>query len=655
MDKNLEKFNECFPNSKYREIAPRYIGEDNSEYQKSKAPLNSKILSFDEIKNTPNRIGWIVPKDYIAVDLDDRIEASKLYSILQFYKVNFVFMVGKHGGHFIFKNTLNYGQTVKAITSIGLKIDIRSMEKGYIILPYNDKDRAWGTLTSNIDELPFYLRPLRQVRLNCDFIDMEEGSRNNELLKHFLNLKDYADELNIEEKVNSIKIINKFIFKTPIDERELMATVLRDDMVNRESLSDKEDSLKRCQKLEKLASKFCVDNRVISVNDVCYVFNGKFYKKMTDVEVERYLHENYDKSLLETDRREIIKFIKLKTYVASTEINKNWNEIVLRNGILNLSNMKLQSHNASSYNTIYIDYDWNESPAYSPIIDGYFNQITNKDEYKKQLFYEIVGYCLLQKPIFSKIFILYGRGGTGKSTFLNLLRKLIGDDYISTLSLHDLEKDFFPAELFGKLVNLGDDIDSKMFKDTGMLKSLVSGEGVTVKRMYKDPFTFNNFAKLIYTCNKLPTFNDRTSGLLRRVCLIDIDNQIQEFDPFFLFKITDSDMEYLLYKSIMALQTALKNNKLSETNQMMERLAMFREEQSSTIMFLKDNDIKPTNINLTPVQTLYDLYKDYCDRNGYKALNRLNFETETCEAIDCKTTRTTKSGENLCKRFVNRD
>ena len=50
MDKNLEKFNECFPNSKYREIAPRYIGEDNSEYQKSKAPLNSKILSFDEIK-----------------------------------------------------------------------------------------------------------------------------------------------------------------------------------------------------------------------------------------------------------------------------------------------------------------------------------------------------------------------------------------------------------------------------------------------------------------------------------------------------------------------------------------------------------------------------------------------------------------------------
>ena len=87
----------------------------------------------------------------------------------------------------------------------------------------------------------------------------------------------------------------------------------------------------------------------------------------------------------------------------------------------------------------------------------------------------------------------------------------------------------------------------------------------------------------------------------------------------------------------MALQTALKNNKLSETNQMMERLAIFREEQSSTIMFLNDNDIKPTNIDLTPVQTLYDLYKDYCIRNGYKPLNRLNFENETCEALECKT------------------
>jgi hypothetical protein len=54
---NLLKFNECFPGSKFREIGPYYNGSDHTEYQKSKAPINTEILTFDEIKNTSNRIG----------------------------------------------------------------------------------------------------------------------------------------------------------------------------------------------------------------------------------------------------------------------------------------------------------------------------------------------------------------------------------------------------------------------------------------------------------------------------------------------------------------------------------------------------------------------------------------------------------------------
>jgi hypothetical protein len=50
-------------------------------------------------------------------------------------------MGSKHGGHFIFKNDKNYGQGTKLATAIGLTIDTRSQEKGYIILPYNDPDR----------------------------------------------------------------------------------------------------------------------------------------------------------------------------------------------------------------------------------------------------------------------------------------------------------------------------------------------------------------------------------------------------------------------------------------------------------------------------------------------------------------------------------
>ena len=55
--KNLLEFNKCFPDSKYREIGPYYSGDNHTEYQRNKAPINTSVLSFDEIKNTPNRIG----------------------------------------------------------------------------------------------------------------------------------------------------------------------------------------------------------------------------------------------------------------------------------------------------------------------------------------------------------------------------------------------------------------------------------------------------------------------------------------------------------------------------------------------------------------------------------------------------------------------
>ena len=42
----LNKFNSCFPDSKYREISPYYSGDDHAKYQNSKSPINTKILSL---------------------------------------------------------------------------------------------------------------------------------------------------------------------------------------------------------------------------------------------------------------------------------------------------------------------------------------------------------------------------------------------------------------------------------------------------------------------------------------------------------------------------------------------------------------------------------------------------------------------------------
>ena len=52
---------------KEKKMDKKYLTEEN--YQKSKRPINSKLLSFDEIKNTTNRVGWWVPKEYVVIDI----------------------------------------------------------------------------------------------------------------------------------------------------------------------------------------------------------------------------------------------------------------------------------------------------------------------------------------------------------------------------------------------------------------------------------------------------------------------------------------------------------------------------------------------------------------------------------------------------------
>jgi putative DNA primase/helicase len=652
-------FNEQFPNSKYREIHAQYTGpvttpEEKEKYQRSKAPINTKILSFDEIKNTNNRVGWIVPSEYIVIDIDNKQNARIVFDVLQALKIKFSYMTGKKGGHFIFKNT----RGIKSISagqscSIGMTVDVRCNEKGYIVLPENDTDRSWGRVSNDIDDVPFFLIPQKELKIQSEFSEMGEGDgRNDALLKHMLALIDYAPDLTLNEKCESIRIINRFMFKSPMSELELQKTVLRDDILKKQEESDEE---KGCFE-EKLANRIIKDKQIITCNDDCYIYNGKYYKKVLDItEIERIIHLEYKSSMKEKQRKETIKFIKLKSYIPSYEMNKNWNEIVFKNGILNLSTMILKPHTPSEYNTIYIDCNYIPDAPYSKIIDDFFNQISNKEADKKRLLYEIIGYCLIRKNIFEKFFICYGEGCTGKSTYLKLIRNLIGDKNASFLSLNNLEDTFMPVNLFGKLINIGDDIAYKGLKESDILKKLVTGEMFSAQQKFKEPLNFANFAKLIFTTNKLPEVYDRTSGFYRRVMIIEINKKIEKPDPLFLERLTEADYEYLLSVAIEKLIEALKVCKLTECESSRIKLEEYKTDQSSVLSFLSDFRYDKHKIDHMPCSVLYDEYKQYCMDTGFRTLKKVNFDKEICEEykmVKKNTTYNKGNNQNQCWRYV---
>ena len=645
----LVEFNEQFPDSKYREIHAQFKGdvstpEGKEAYQKSKAPINTKVVNFEDIKDTNNRIGWIVPKEYIVIDIDSKKSAKIVFDILQSLSIKFSYMTGRKGGHFIFKNkrdikSISAGQSC----SLGITVDVRCNEKGYIVLPENDTDRSWGRISNDVDDVPFFLIPQKDLKVHSDFIGMGEGDgRNDALLKHILSLIDYAKNITLDEKCESIRLINKYLFDKPLSEQELQKTVLRDEILQKEDEEDDDGCFE-----EKLAARIVKDKQIITCNDDCYIYNGKYYRKVYDsMELERIIHTDYNCNIKDQKRKEIIKFIKLKSWIPSNELDKNWNEIVCKNGILNLSTMEMKPHTPTSYNTIYIDYDYIPDAPYSYVIDGFFNQISSRELDKKTLLYEIIGYCLIRKNIFEKFFICYGEGATGKSTYLKMIRNLVGEKNSSFISLNNLEETFMPCQLFGKLVNIGDDIAYKGLKETDILKKLVTGETFAAQQKFKEPLIFSNFAKLIFTTNKLPEVYDRSSGFYRRVLIIDINKKIDKPDPFFLDKLTEQDYEYLFSKAIEALLNAMKVNHLTESQSAMIKLSEYKTEQSSVLTFCKDFNYTKDSLDHKPCMLVYTEYKQYCMDTGFKALKKVHFDKEIMEEFKLNKANTTWKEEN---------
>lgn len=654
---NLIAFDRAFPDSRYRKVFPQYTGRDRVSYQKSKAPINSTIYAFEDVKDTDGRIGWIVPLEYVVIDVDDRKYAEVIYNILVDNDVRFSFMVSRKGGHFIFKNPENIKLGVRKFTALGIPVDIRSMESGYIILPHNDSDRQWGVITNSVDLIPKYLTPQTRLK-NCkDMVGMRDGEgRNTALYEHIMALKDYSSGLTTDDILMCARLINTYLFVPPMPEEELQSTVLRTEIVQKidEDLGDKTkpEKVKKEVFLEELATEIIKDTPMITVAEDTYVYDGKYYKKVSSMYLQRLIHDKYVKPMFERDRNELIAFIKLKTYVPIEEVDSRWDEIVVKNGILNITKMTLREHTPSEYHTVYIDIAFNPTVDYSGPIDGFLNQITSTDLDRKILFLEIIGYCFLKRPAFEKFIILYGRGGTGKSTYLDLIKKLVGKRYCSFLSLQNLGQEYYPAELFGKLVNIGDDVSFKSLKDATYLKKVVTGEEILVRPIFKSPFSFENFATLLFASNIMPAFDEKTDGLHRRMMLIDMNVKIEKPDHFFLEKLTEQDIEYVFYKAICAVSIALRRGKFIELDSVDKNLERFKLEQSTANAFCADKGYTKLSLHMVSTKQLYDEYKTYCsDEIEQIPLILKNFVTDVCNTYGLSVVRTTHDGGSNCNRF----
>lgn len=123
-------------------------------------------------------------------------------------------------------------------------------------------------------------------------------------------------------------------------------------------------------------------------------------------------------------------------------------------------------------------------------------------------------------PKQEKMVYLYGTGGNGKGMLIGLLRGLLTNDAVATLSLKDLKISANLEALAGKAAMIG--AEGTPETDNELLKTIVSWEKLQVNPKYRDPFDLQPMCLVTQASNEAPEFKDDSDAMVRRVLAIEM-------------------------------------------------------------------------------------------------------------------------------------
>ena len=505
-------------------------------------------------------LGVLVQEPFVVFDVDDKDEFLKLKEIILDKKVKCNIMKSTRGGHFWFKSSKPLSNNVHIKTPIGITVDVRSYGKlCYTKVKQEQEWREWLTDFdfNDLDEVPFWLQPINHT---FELVGLKQGDgRNDKLYSYIITLVNYMTKEKVRE---TFYIINDYILGDKLDYKEL-ETILRDEAFDnvRPNFFDKSKFL-----FDKYAKWLCNNYSIMRRDKLLYVYDNNHYSSDSTI-IER-LALKHIPNLNRNQRNEVLDYLRL---IAPEIPEVSYYYIICKNCIVDIRDRKQYDYSKDFFIPTLINASYDPKVKKCEIVDKFMSRVCCGDKEIEDLIYEMIGYCLIPTSKFQKSFILFGDGSNGKSTLLDVIIDLLGDYNVSSLSLKEINHTFKLAEITDKLANIGDDISDEYITDSSIFKKLVTGEEITVEKKHEQPYKIRNTATIIFATNNLPNMQDKSNGMVRRLCIIPFNAIIQkdqpDFDPFILDKLkTDEAKTYILNKALLGIERVFVNQGFGRVN-----------------------------------------------------------------------------------------
>jgi len=375
------------------------------------------------------------------------------------------------------------------------------------------------------------------------------------------------------------------------------------------------------------------------------VWNGKYWEMdeggvLIHEKGLEMVHNIYDELLKTADYRERIDiekaammsesvrrrkaFVEAATWISALrtktdELDANPWLLNVKNGTVDIMSGEFREHRQEDMITKIANVDYDPA-ADCPMWKQFVREIM---DYKGDIIKFVqtaAGWSLSGDISEQTMFILYGTGANGKSTFLNTIMFLLGDYATATPTETFMRKsgDNFSndvARLRGTRFVTTTEVEQGRRLSEPLIKKITGNDQMTARFLYGEFFNFSPTFKIFMATNHKPVIKGTDHGIWRRIRLIPFTTRIPE------------------EKQDKHLELKLREEASGILNWLLEGIAIWKQERLRTpkaVLFATDeyrgemdvigNFIKEKcrqkKDSTIAIKKLYKVYSDWCEENN---------------------------------------
>lgn len=522
------------------------------------------------------------------------------------------------GRHILFKSSeISIGNRTKVLPGV----DVRGTG-GYIIAPpsiIDDKEYIWEA-SSHPDNIPIAEAPEWLINLLCsddipeipgttnEINKISAGARNDKLMRKGIGLR--KEGLPYETIIIVLKDLNRLRCSPMLKDREvetIARSVARYKPEEKKPIDVTKEPYTDVWNANLMHAKYGDMVKYCNSLGGWYIWDGTKWQRDEKFEIvalakntvkhmfdmaansdDKPLYNHAKQCESEGRLRNMVNLVKSQEgmSVKSDTFDDNIYFLNCINGTLDLESGGMSPHLKNNYITKIVQIPYKNTstcPAWNKFLDDIFMGNTETIHFV----HKAVGYSLSGSIEEQCMFILYGTGSNGKSTFLETLSKIMGDYAMSTLASTIMEKhgsSGIPndvARLKGsRFVNAIETEENKKLAES-TIKTITGGDKIVARFLNKEFFEFYATFKLFLATNHKPRISGTDNGIWRRIRYIPFKKVIspEERDKTLPVKLSEE------FDGILS--WAVKGFKLWQT----EGLGTCEEVEAATREYREESDI----------------------------------------------------------------